>query len=86
MTYKLRVKLQRAFLYLLLPPAAVGGLYWYGSSTGCSGGDCTGAMMGIMFLGLLAVPVMLAGVLTLIDVALTLLGAWVRKRFGREPA
>ena len=86
MTFKLRIKLQRALMLLLLPPAGVGGLYLYGSSTGCSGGDCTGAMLGVIFLGVLAVPVMLAGVLYLIDVGLTLLGAWVRRRFDRETA
>ena len=86
MTFKLRIKLQRAGMLLLLPPAGVGGLYLYGSTTGCSGGDCTGAMMGIMFLGVLAVPLMLAGLLYLIDVGLTLLGTWVRRRFDGETA
>ena len=86
MTFKLRIKLQRAIMLLLLPPAAAGGLYLYGSSTGCSGGDCTGAMLGVIFLGLLAVPLMLAGVLYLIDVGLTLLGAWVRKKFDGKAA
>jgi hypothetical protein len=86
MTLKIRVKLQRALMLLLLPPAAVGGLYLYGSTTGCSGGDCTGAMMGIMFLGVLAVPLMLAGVLYLIDIGLILLGAWWRRRFDAEQA
>ena len=84
MTFKLRIKLQRAAMLLLLPPAGVGGLYLYGSSTGCSGGDCTGAMLGVIFLGLLAVPLMLAGVLYLIDIGLTLLGAWARRRLDGE--
>lgn len=39
---------------LLLPPAALVATYYAASTTGCSGGDCTGPM--ILF-GLAAVPV-----------------------------
>ena len=46
----------------LFPPLIVAALYLYGSSTECSGGDCTGPMMGVLLLGLLAVPVSLAGI------------------------
>ena len=46
----------------VLPPLAVAALYLYGSSTGCSGGDCTGPMMVVMLLGLAAIPVSLGGV------------------------
>ena len=86
MTSKLGIKLRRAAMLIVLPPAGVVALYAYGSSTGCSGGDCTGAMMGVMFLGVLAVPIVLAGVLILIDVGLTALGSWVRRRFDGEAA
>ena len=86
MTFKGRIKLQRAAMLILLPPAGVVALYLYGSSTGCSGGDCTGAMMGVLFLGVLAVPVVLAGLLMLIDLGLIALRAWVRRRFDGEAA
>ena len=46
----------------VLPPLGVTALYLYGSSTGCSGGDCTGPMMAVMLLGLAAIPVSLGGV------------------------
>ena len=46
---------------MALPPAIVGGLYLYGSSTGCSGGDCTGPMMAIGILGLVAIPISITG-------------------------
>lgn len=79
-----RDRLNFALTAIFVPPAAVAGLYLYGSSTGCSGGDCTGAMMGVMLLGVVAVPVMLAGLLMLIDLGLTLLGALVRRRFDHD--
>ena len=84
MTFNLRMKLQRALILMLLPPFVIAALYLYGSTTGCSGGSCTGTMMGIMFLGVLAVPLMFAGLLYLIDVGLSLAGAWVRRRFDGE--
>ena len=66
---------------LVLPPAAVAGLYLYGSSTGCSGGDCTGPMMALGFLGLLAVPVSLTG---LVWTVIVLVGEmWSRLRPSR---
>ena len=84
MTSKIRSKLLSAAMLILLPPTGVVALYFYGSSTGCSGGDCTGSMMGVLFLGVLAIPVMLAGLLILINLGLTGLGAWVHRRFGKE--
>jgi len=86
MTHKLRIKLQNAAVLILLPPAGVAGLYLYGSSTGCSGGDCTGAMIGVTLLAILAVPVMLAGLLILIDLGLTAVWARVRRRFDGKAA
>jgi hypothetical protein len=81
-----RDRLYFALAALFVPPAAVAGLYLYGSSTGCSGGDCTGSMMGVMLFAVLAVPVMLAGLLILIDLGLVALGAWVRRRFDQDAA
>ena len=66
-----------------LPPLAVVGLYWYGSSTGCSGGDCTGPMMGVMMLGLIAVPMSIAGILYTV---VTLAGELFRRLRSRRSA
>jgi hypothetical protein len=79
-----RDRLYFALTALIVPPAAVAGLYLYGSGTGCSGGDCTGPMMGVLLLGVLAVPVMLSGLFILAGLGLTVLGAWVRRRFEGE--
>jgi hypothetical protein len=46
-----RLKLVGSACFTILPPALVALAYHRASQTGCSGGDCTGAMMGIMLLG-----------------------------------
>jgi len=66
-----------------VPPAGVAALYLYGSSTGCSGGDCTGAMILVGLLGLLAIPISIGG---LIWVAVVSIGEWVRRLRLRRPA
>ena len=60
-----RFELRKALALTLIPPAFVAGLYYYGSSTECSGGDCTGPMMAVIFIGLAAVPISLTGVASL---------------------
>lgn len=76
-----RSKLLTAFALTLAPPALVGGLWLYAATTGCSGGDCTGPMIGIMLLGLAAVPVTLLGATCL--TALLLGALW---KLARGPA
>lgn len=59
-----------------VPPAAVAGLFLYGSSTGCSGGDCTGAMILVGILGIAAIPISLGG---LVWTAIVLVGELIRR-------
>ena len=47
-------KLKIGLALLLAPPVLLAVAYYAASSTGCSGGDCTGPMLGLL---LLAVPV-----------------------------
>jgi hypothetical protein len=81
-----RFKLRKALALTLFPPALVGGLYLYASTTGCSGGDCTGPMMGILFLGLGAVAVTLVGVTCLLGLLLDGLWNLARAAFRRPEA
>ena len=57
-----RSQLRFGLAMAVLPPAAVAGLYFYGVSTGCSGGDCTGAMFIVGLLGLIALLLSFGGV------------------------
>ncbi|SFS05850.1 hypothetical protein [Sphingomonas jatrophae] len=59
----------------LLPPAIWLALYRAASGTGCSGGDCAGA---IIFMLLLAVPFALAALLGVGVLLRTLIGSVVR--------
>ena len=49
-----------------VPPAVVAALYLYASSTGCSGGECAGAMLLVGLLGLAAVATTLTGAIWLL--------------------
>jgi len=81
-----RSKFRKALALTLLPPALVAGLYLYASTTGCSGGDCTGPMLGIVFLGLGAVAVTLVGIMCLLGLLLTGLWDLARAAFRRPEA
>jgi len=73
-----RSKLTLGLSTLLIPPMALIATYYAASSTGCSGGDCTGPMLA---LGLLAIPlaaVSLFGLGVLIQAAVSYAGAFVR--------
>ena len=55
-------KLKIGSALLVVPPALLAAAYFAASSTGCSGGDCTGPMIGLL---LLAVPIAAIAILGL---------------------
>lgn len=63
----------------VMPPLSVALLYYWGESTGCSGGDCTGVMIAIGML------MMIATVPTLFGFGIFLggLAGGVRQLFGK---
>jgi hypothetical protein len=50
----LKVRLLCGAGLTILPPLSIAGLYYMGKSSGCSGGDCTGVMIVIGMLMLIA--------------------------------
>ena len=61
---KFRTNLGVAILITLSPPACAVGLYYMASRTGCSGGDCGGAMMMVIMIGVVAFLMGAIGALT----------------------
>ncbi len=82
--HNFRFRLTNAIMLTLVPPALVACLYLYGSATGCSGGDCTGTMMGVLMLGLLAALLSACGLLALVRLGIE--AAWnaTRQRLMRR--
>jgi hypothetical protein len=81
-----RSKLRTALALTLLPPALVAGLYLYASTTGCSGGDCTGPMLGLALLALAAAAVTLVGATCLAGLLLEALWAAAKASLRRPEA
>jgi hypothetical protein len=73
-----RSKWVASLILTVAPLALLAVLYFAAAGTGCSGGDCTGTMIGILLLGVMAVPVSAFGLGMLLQSALS----WMVRETG----
>jgi hypothetical protein len=67
-----RVKIAVALAAIGLPLGGGLLLYWAGSRSGCAGGECGGAIIALGMLGLLLAPLVIAGIVLLLQLPLDL--------------